>query len=230
MVNKDIVEIFKSQKNDNEIGFKAHPVWILLGDLEESISIAEEMVESVREFVSHYDAMSFELQKSNLQQLNNFLSLHSFDFKIATCIIRSVDDVINSAILKKIEDVNLNTVFIIVAQNISPTLYSRGIVFKVQKSPKIDEKCLKLLDKYPGFTDFIDPLVNYDELPDTINHWLEHKIINSIRNKDINTLSVEYESWKKFVDINNWIKSGQLNKSTATEMMLSILGVAGIAE
>jgi hypothetical protein len=216
MQTNQVIEMFGTN-------YRAHPVWLLLGDVEQGMSAAEAMVAKVRHVINYHDSATFELNKSNLQNLNNFLALHSFNLKIAICILRSEDDFLNASILKKIENVPDNTIFILVAQRVPITIYSRSIVFRLPKNMKINENYLKKLEKYPGFDKFLDEIEDYIDLPETIICWLEAKMVSYIENRETRMTNTAYQAWQKCLEIMSWLNSGQTNPTNATEMMLAIL-------
>lgn len=216
MQTNQIIEMFATN-------YHIHPVWLLLGDIEHGMSLAEAMVDKVRHLINYNDSATFELSKSNLQNLNNFLALHSFNLKIVICILRSEDEFLNAGILKKIENVPANTIFILVAQSVPVTIYSRGIAFRLPKDTKINHSYLKKLDKYPGFDKFLDEIDNYTGLPETIIHWLEVKMVGYIKNREIEVMNSAYQAWQKCLEIMGWLNSHQTNTTNASEMMLAIL-------
>ena len=216
-MEKEVVDLFKKAE------FKTHPVWILIGDISRLEEVAAKMVDSVHDKVGYYDKMVLELNRTSLSKLTNFLSLNPLNIKIATCILKGQDEFVTASLLKTVEEVPENTVFIIIAQSVDTVLYSRGIVFKFRSGFAISEEKLSELDKYEGFEGFLDKLTEYDSMSDTINEWLERRMIQAMKSGDHQPIRVGYNVWKEFAEIRGWSESGQINKTQATEMMLSLL-------
>ena len=221
----------------SEVVSRGHPVIAILGDVEVNLP---KVIDELRGLeVAETDLKVFEITKDKLREVENFLLLAPKRIKVAVCLFKSMNDNVVSGMLKKIEDVPKKVCFILLAENLPDLLLNRSIViekFALAKEIVEVEEALQVSSQYidAKFSDNIDK----DNIPAAIMIWLEKAMLRAIRQggggvgvimnpKNTNPrLALGYQIWNKFIEVEYWLNSKQINSTAATEMMLAILMAA----
>ena len=180
----------------------AHPVWILLGEINYNEQIATKMIDTVKHKLHINDVRIFELSQKSLPDILEFLSIHSVVFKIMVCIIHNHDNSVTSALLKKLEDIPKDICVILVAANIPNMLLTRGMMFQVIPEDIYSSEIVQL------------------------QLLLEKGIINFMNNDRMELVAIGYQTWHKVLEVRKWLQRKQITEMTAIEMTKSILEVA----
>jgi len=101
-----------------------HPVWLLLGDIEECLATCKETLTD--EYIIEY------FEQSSIYEMRHFFLSYGIKPKIAVCTINNPDK--TAALLKILEDVKPLTKIVLIGPSVPDVLRNRAVVVEIRNT------------------------------------------------------------------------------------------------
>jgi len=225
-ITANVYNIMMAQKIVDLFRIRMHPVWILLGDPSIGIEIAEKIISSNKVELDERDIGRFDLTKSTLDSFITFISLFPLKHRIAICTLANPESSLVSALLKRIEDLPDDTTIILLANTLPELILNRGITFTLVPEKNREVKSdigdmLKLV-----LEEAIQSFAEKEYSIADLQNWLETALLKSMRQGVKEAIVSGYETWDKFLELRQWVETGQLGAGAALEMGLAMIFAA----
>ena len=190
--NKDKFKISNNNKSFNLIKNKSHPNFYFINLLDEKKSIE---INQIREMISFHN-------KSNFNELPRFVLIDN---------IENLNLNSTNALLKVIEEPNINTYFILIHndnKNILPTLKSRCLNFKINLTFNETIKITNFILKEDLFKLVNNDLINFYNSPGDLI-----RLINFAKEKKINLTDYTLANFLLYLIDNSFYKKNKFVKN-----------------
>ena len=204
-------------------GLNSHPVWILVTSIDRGLEVGRQILAKLG--LHPNDTNILNISRETLREFSAFLELYPDSFKVAVCTLRSDDPYLIAALLKKFEDLPKFTSIILITKVLPSVLQNRGAVFHLEEAGYFDQKAFQLLDYLPN-KDITEEMQNFEDNIYLIKAWFEQKLLKYMVQNNAKLVDIAYKTWNKLIEIIKWCEIGQINRLTASQMMISILMVA----